>query len=89
MIQSRTSLAWELPAYGDQPAGVPFTLYVLRCALYYASTDDPDPELLQWWNWKDKDAWCAELGSLPARVRLTFVGKHRSPGLLTGTRAKT
>lgn len=31
-------------------------LYVLRCAVYYASTDDPDPRLLQWWNWKDKDA---------------------------------
>ncbi len=31
-------------------------LYVLRCAVYYASTDDPDPERLKWWNWKDKDA---------------------------------
>jgi hypothetical protein len=31
-------------------------LYVFRCAVYYASTDDPDPELLKWWNWKDKDA---------------------------------
>ena len=30
-------------------------LYVFRCAVYYASTSDPDPELLQWWNWKDKD----------------------------------
>lgn len=30
-------------------------LYVFRCAVYYASTRDPDPELLQWWNWKDKD----------------------------------
>ncbi len=29
-------------------------LYVFRCAVYYASTNDPDPELLQWWNWKDK-----------------------------------
>jgi len=31
-------------------------LYVLRCAVYYASTLDPDPRLLQWWNWKDRDA---------------------------------
>ena len=31
-------------------------LYVLRCAVYYASTDDPDPERLKWWNWKDKEA---------------------------------
>jgi hypothetical protein len=28
-------------------------LYVLRCAVYYASTPDPDPDLLKWWNWKD------------------------------------
>lgn len=31
-------------------------LYTLRCAVYFASTDDPDPELLKWWNWKDSDA---------------------------------
>ncbi len=30
-------------------------LYVFRCAVYYASTSDPDPDLLQWWNWKDKN----------------------------------
>jgi hypothetical protein len=30
-------------------------LYAFRCAAYYASTSDPDPELLKWWNWKDKD----------------------------------
>jgi hypothetical protein len=30
-------------------------LYVFRCAVYYASTRDPDPERLKWWNWKDKD----------------------------------
>jgi hypothetical protein len=29
-------------------------LYVLRCAVYYASTKDPDPERLKWWNWKDR-----------------------------------
>ena len=28
-------------------------LYVYRCAVYYDSTPDPDPELLQWWRWKD------------------------------------
>jgi hypothetical protein len=28
-------------------------LYVLRCAVYYASNDAPDPHLLKWWNWKD------------------------------------
>jgi hypothetical protein len=30
-------------------------LYVLRCAVYYASNTEHDPELLKWWNWKDKD----------------------------------
>ena len=28
-------------------------LYVFRCATYFATTDNPDPRLLQWWNWKD------------------------------------
>lgn len=28
-------------------------LYVFRCAVYFASTPDPDPDLLQWWRWKD------------------------------------
>jgi len=30
-------------------------LYVLRCAVYYASSTEHDPELLKWWNWKDKN----------------------------------
>lgn len=28
-------------------------LYVFRCAVYFASEDNPQPELLKWWNWKD------------------------------------
>ncbi len=28
-------------------------LYVLRCAVYYASSERHDPALLKWWNWKD------------------------------------
>jgi exonuclease I len=28
-------------------------LYVYRCAVYYASNDNHDSELLKWWNWKD------------------------------------
>jgi hypothetical protein len=28
-------------------------LYVLRCAVYYASEYPHDPEKLLWWNWKD------------------------------------
>ena len=29
-------------------------LYVFLCAVYYASNDIHDPELLKWWNWKDR-----------------------------------
>ncbi|OGS21442.1 MAG: pathogenicity locus [Elusimicrobia bacterium RIFOXYA2_FULL_40_6] len=29
-------------------------LYVFRCAKYYAKTKKHSPELLKWWNWKDK-----------------------------------
>lgn len=28
-------------------------LYVFRCAVYYASNSVHDPELLEWWSWKD------------------------------------
>ena len=30
-------------------------LYVLRCAVYYASNTKHNPCLLKWWNWKDKN----------------------------------
>ncbi len=29
-------------------------LYVFRCAVYYASHQQHDPELLKWWKWKDE-----------------------------------
>ncbi|MFL5589918.1 MAG: helix-hairpin-helix domain-containing protein [Ktedonobacteraceae bacterium] len=29
------------------------SFYVFRCAVYYASNDIHDAELLKWWNWKD------------------------------------
>lgn len=29
-------------------------LYAFRCAVYYASNSKHDPEMLKWWNWKDK-----------------------------------
>ena len=28
-------------------------LYEFRCAVYFAETPNPKPELLKWWNWKD------------------------------------
>ena len=27
-------------------------LYVFRCAVYFASHQEHDPELLKWWSWK-------------------------------------
>ncbi|MGD9339537.1 MAG: DUF4332 domain-containing protein [Chromatiales bacterium] len=31
-------------------------LYVFRCATYFAANKNYDPELLKWWNWKDRKA---------------------------------
>jgi Pathogenicity locus len=30
----------------------PCVLYAFRCAVYFASNQTHDPELLKWWNWK-------------------------------------
>jgi hypothetical protein len=32
----------------------PCLLYVFRGAVYYASRTRHDPELLKWWNWKNR-----------------------------------
>lgn len=32
----------------------PCVLYVFRCAVYFASHKTHNPELLKWWNWKEK-----------------------------------
>lgn len=32
----------------------PCVLYTFRCAVYYASHTKHDPDLLKWWNWKDR-----------------------------------
>jgi hypothetical protein len=32
----------------------PCLLYVFRGAVYFASHTRHDPELLKWWNWKDR-----------------------------------
>lgn len=29
-------------------------LYIFRCAVYYAENNKYDPDLLKWWNWKEK-----------------------------------
>jgi hypothetical protein len=31
-------------------------LYMFRCAVYYASHREHNPELLKWWNWKSAQA---------------------------------
>ena len=28
-------------------------LYVCRSSVYFAKTENPNPEKLKWWNWKD------------------------------------
>ena len=32
----------------------PCVLYAFRCAVYSARTEKPSPELVKWWNWKDR-----------------------------------
>lgn len=32
----------------------PCVLYTFRCAVYFASTKNPQKEKLQWWYWKGK-----------------------------------
>jgi hypothetical protein len=32
----------------------PCVLYTFRCAVYYASRTRHQPELLKWWNWKNR-----------------------------------
>ena len=32
----------------------PCVLYAFRCAVYYASMRERDPELLKWWAWKGR-----------------------------------
>ncbi|MBN1274101.1 MAG: helix-hairpin-helix domain-containing protein [Candidatus Aminicenantes bacterium] len=29
-------------------------LYCFRCAVHYAQEEKPRPELLKWWNWKNR-----------------------------------
>ena len=43
-------------------------LYVFRCAVYFASESEHDPELLKWWNWKDPTA--ARRGAQPRSALL-------------------
>lgn len=31
-------------------------LYVFRCAVYFATAEEHEPELLKWWNWKDRES---------------------------------
>lgn len=32
----------------------PCLLYTFRCAVYAARVEEPEAELLKWWNWKDR-----------------------------------
>jgi len=47
----------ELYDRSNHHAGIvqdPCLLYTFRCAVYFASTKQPQPELLKWWNWKNR-----------------------------------
>ena len=44
----------------------PCVLYTFRCAVYYASNAQHDPEKLKWWNWKNLPSAAAR-GNTPAR----------------------
>ena len=48
-------------------------LYVFRCAVYFASEPVHDPELLQWWRWKDE-------GGVSGRPEAENVRRRRSAG---------
>lgn len=39
-------------------------LYVFRCAVYYATVTPHEPELLKWWNWKDKNTSSQKMQSI-------------------------
>src|SRR5690348_5527779 len=43
----------DLEVLRGQPMD-PCVLYTFRCAVYFALTNDPNPELLKWWNWKNR-----------------------------------
>ncbi|HUG01683.1 MAG TPA: helix-hairpin-helix domain-containing protein [Longimicrobiales bacterium] len=30
--------------------------YVFRCAVYFATEEEPDPALLRWWSWKGRES---------------------------------
>ncbi len=30
-------------------------LYICRSSVYFAETENPDPEKLKWWYWKDRN----------------------------------
>ncbi len=44
-------------------------LYTFRCAVYFATEPQPEPEKLKWWNWQD--------GKLPAAATTTTSATRR------------
>jgi hypothetical protein len=53
--QDAERLYADLEALRGQPLD-PCVLYAFRCAVYFASTTEHEPELLKWWNWKNRRA---------------------------------
>lgn len=57
-------------------------LYVFRAAVYYAETQSPAPELVQWWKWSDKSlALRGSVGAAGSRpvVSAKGTGGRRPP----------
>jgi len=51
----------------------PCVLDVFQCAVYVASSADPDPELSKWWTWSQ----LRKQGQVPARPAASWEGGER------------
>jgi hypothetical protein len=50
-------------------------LYTFRCAVYFATETNHDPELLKWWNWQDE-----KTAKPPKRDKPATNSKHKPAG---------
>ena len=54
-------------------------LYTFRCAVYAARTGRPKPELLLWWNWKDRILPRRRTGHHTGRIGSRHDPSHTDP----------
>jgi hypothetical protein len=48
-------------------------LYTFRCAVYFATERNPEPERLKWWNWQD-----AKMGKVAKSAKARVSRRKRS-----------